>query len=59
MGPRASPHPYIKELLTPGGIPFYVNLVSGEFYAEHVASVRDVQGGLLCDDPGTWRLRSL
>lgn len=46
------PHPYVRRLISAEGLPFYVNTVTGEFYAQYADGVQDVRGGFLCDEPG-------
>eukprot|EP00892_Ulva_mutabilis_P003989 jgi/Ulvmu1/1962/UM012_0123.1 len=51
--PQQLPHPFIRELPLPGaGTHVYADCASGHLSEEPPQAVRDVRGGLFCDEPG-------
>lgn len=45
-------HPLYANFITQDGFPFYVNTVSGKLVTGIVPTVKDIRGGMFCDEPG-------
>lgn len=49
---QALAHPLYKDLCTEDGLPFYINVTSGEIFTGNVPTISDFCGGMFCDEPG-------
>ena len=49
--PRAVDHPYVRRLITSGGLACFVNQVTGGLSFREPEAVPDVRGGFFCDEP--------
>lgn len=49
---QSLPHALFRKLQTFDGLPYSLNVVTGDLLPEHPQPVEDFKGGLFCDEPG-------